>query len=175
MEIIMRLSISPTDICTAQQKGVRIVRGKPYFYTKGVVERSNKMIREAMVAELRQQGIELVTVRELKYGKWCERTVVKNKIPREKPVTVSIAYVFPYTSSTRKAEKLHGWCWMLERPDVDNLTKSVLDQLTEIGIWADDSQLIDLRVVKFRAERPLVQVKVSTESDDAVPPCIVMR
>lgn len=175
MEVMMRLSISPTDICTAQQKGVRIVHGKPYFYTKGVVERSNQLIRDAMVAELRQLGVELVTVRELKSGKWRERTVVKNKIARDKPVTVSIAYVFPYTSSTRKAEKLNGWCWMLERPDVDNLTKSVLDQLTEVGMWVDDSQLIDLRVVKLRAERPLVQVKVSTESDDAVPPCIVMR
>ena len=165
MEVIMRLSISPTDICTAQQKGVRIVHGKPYFYTKGVVERSNKLIREAMVAELRQQGVEMVTVRELKHGKWNERTIVKDKIDRGKPVTVSIAYIFPYTSSTRKAEKLKGWCWMLERPDVDTLTKSVLDQPTEIGMWAHDSQPIDRRVVNFRAERPRVQVELWTESD----------
>ena len=113
---MMRLSISPTEICTAQQKGVRIAHGKPYFYTKGVVERSNKLIREAMVAELRQLGVELVTVRELKHGKWCERTIVKDKIERGKPVTVSIAYVFPYTSSTRKADKLKGWCWMKVLP-----------------------------------------------------------
>ena len=42
-----------------------------------------------------------------------------------------------------KASKLIG-----PKPDVDNYAKAIMDAMTEAGAWGDDSQVIDLRVVK---------------------------
>ncbi len=36
--------------------------------------------------------------------------------------------------------------------DVDKLVRAVMDQITRSGIWADDSQVCDLRAVKRWAE-----------------------
>jgi len=38
------------------------------------------------------------------------------------------------------------------RGDIDNYVKAVLDVLTAAGVWADDSQVIDLRAEKCFAE-----------------------
>lgn len=37
------------------------------------------------------------------------------------------------------------------RPDIDKLTRAVLDGLTDAHLWQDDSQVIDLRVLKIYA------------------------
>lgn len=38
--------------------------------------------------------------------------------------------------------------------DLDNLPKSVLDALTHAGIWHDDGQIDDLRIVRAAVESP---------------------
>ena len=40
------------------------------------------------------------------------------------------------------------------KPDADNLVKSILDSMTRAGVWADDAQVCDLRVRKWRGVRP---------------------
>lgn len=42
----------------------------------------------------------------------------------------------------------------IERPDVDNLSKSLLDSMTRAGVWQDDAQVCDLRVRKWRGVHP---------------------
>jgi len=52
------------------------------------------------------------------------------------------------------------------RRDLDNLPKGLLDALTEAGVWADDSQVDDLRI--WRGQRaPGGQVVVTVEAMDA--------
>lgn len=34
------------------------------------------------------------------------------------------------------------------KPDIDKLTRAVLDALTEAGMWMDDAQVVDLQVTK---------------------------
>lgn len=43
------------------------------------------------------------------------------------------------------------------KPDVDNYAKAVMDGLTQIGMWGDDSQVVELRVMKrFVPHDPVV-------------------
>lgn len=50
--------------------------------------------------------------------------------------------------------------WHTKRPDCDNLAKSVLDALTLLGFWKDDSQVASLDVRKHYGE-PGVVITVS--------------
>ena len=38
--------------------------------------------------------------------------------------------------------------WHLQKPDIDNLAKAVLDALTTIGMWHDDSQINNCTFLK---------------------------
>ena len=44
-----------------------------------------------------------------------------------------------------------------QKPDLDNLAKAILDALTQIGVWRDDSQVIELTVRKVWVSDPLKQ------------------
>ncbi len=46
--------------------------------------------------------------------------------------------------------------------DLDNILKSLLDSLTKAGVWADDSQIDDLRVVR-KTVGGMVKVRVWTQ------------
>lgn len=50
-----------------------------------------------------------------------------------------------------------------DKPDLDNLTKPVLDALTSAGVWHDDSQVVLLRVSKCRAAGDAVGLRLSVE------------
>lgn len=52
---------------------------------------------------------------------------------------------------TTKPLKVRIECHMPDkrRRDLDNLQKAAFDALTKAGFWADDSQVIDYRVIKM--------------------------
>lgn len=47
------------------------------------------------------------------------------------------------------------------RSDVDNLAKLPIDIMTRLGYWNDDSQIFDLRIAKFYADQPGLEVVIS--------------
>lgn len=65
--------------------------------------------------------------------------------PFDGPVKVSIGFGYFV-----KNIKLRGKP-KTSRPDADNLVKLVLDVMTKIGYWNDDSQIVELTIMKHWA------------------------
>ena len=70
------------------------------------------------------------------------------------PVSVSLTFAMPRPKSHfgAKGLKASAPAAHVGKPDVDNLAKLILDQLTRSGnVWRDDSQVVSLTVHKFWA------------------------
>jgi crossover junction endodeoxyribonuclease RusA len=67
---------------------------------------------------------------------------------RGTPVWVRLEFVLPRPVSTPKRRTPPA----VKRPDLDKLTRAVLDALTSAGLFADDSQVVELRPLKRLAE-----------------------
>ena len=118
------LQVDPAALSTAQQKGVDFYRRR--VYTKAPVRKSHQLLLAEMLQEARLLGIK----------------------PYCGPATawrVCVEYIYRPRTLRRKdfgAPKT-------TRPDLDNLTKSVLDALTESGLaFSDDSQVAALEMSK---------------------------
>lgn len=59
---------------------------------------------------------------------------------------VRAAKTAPWPESARLCVAIEAQAPDKRRRDLDNLPKSVLDALTDAGVWADDSQIDDLRI-----------------------------
>lgn len=158
--------LNPADICTAQQKGARYIGGHIMFYTKPEVEKSNAMIRAALIEGLRPL-VPKFRLRQDKIGRGDKVRyrivpVMPTTIPKGVPVAVEITYSFPFQSNATKARKQKGREFMTERPDLDNLTKSVLDELTDIEVWKDDGQVVQLSMRKIRTHEPKISIDIET-------------
>lgn len=79
--------------------------------------------------------------------------------PHGMPVTVSIFWDFAYPKSAKEGQRKY-WTWRTQRPDLDNLSKSILDALTAARAWADDNQVVDLRLVKLNSPQPGLTIKL---------------
>ena len=72
-------------------------------------------------------------------------------LPFDCPLKVTISFTFARPKSHyRKSGELSPTAPIFHtaKPDADNAAKAVLDCLTEIGMWRDDSQIFDLCVWK---------------------------
>lgn len=68
------------------------------------------------------------------------------------PVRVTVEARFAYPNSTAKKRLIDG-APMTQRPDVENLAKTVLDGCTGV-VWKDDAQVAELLVRKVRVVDP---------------------
>ena len=73
--------------------------------------------------------------------------------PLEGPVSVKIRFHFPRPKAhfTKKGLRPNATVWYTSKPDSDNAAKAILDALTVLGMWKDDSQVCDLRCLKLYA------------------------
>ena len=67
------------------------------------------------------------------------------------PVSVVLVLVMPRTGATMTRSSPTGRIPHDVKPDVDNLTKALLDGITSGGAWVDDAQVVHLDVTKVRA------------------------
>jgi crossover junction endodeoxyribonuclease RusA len=58
------------------------------------------------------------------------------------------AHRWPRYGAKRLSVTIEAWMPDKRRRDLDNLLKAALDALTHAGVWDDDSQIDDLRIVR---------------------------
>lgn len=90
---------------------------------------------------------------------------VKPYLPREPltgPVAVSLAFFFarPKAHRNKRGLKSSAPAFHTQKPDADNLAKAVLDELTNAGLWKDDTQVVDISVTKAWDEQGGCQITV---------------
>ncbi len=91
--------------------------------------------------------------------------VAQNHAPREPwegPVGIELHFGLPKPKSAPKRRRV----WPDKRPDLDKLTRAVLDALTYV-VWVDDSQVIDIRASKdYGAPGVVVEVRRIVDEPD---------
>lgn len=126
--------VPPT--ATAQHKGVFVANGRPRFFVKRRVREAEGFLA-AMVAP---------------------------HAPREPfacPVELEARWTFPFRKAERRSVVKAGLdVPHASRPDLDNLEKSLLDVLTRLGFWTDDSLVAEKRTSKRRGARPGIEIAI---------------
>lgn len=63
---------------------------------------------------------------------------------KDVPVSVHITFLMPRPKTVKRHMPTVP-------PDIDKLCRAVLDALTDVGVWVDDSQVVDLGATKIYA------------------------
>jgi len=81
--------------------------------------------------------------------------------PWEGPVGIDLHFGLPKPKSAPKRKRV----WPDKRPDLDKLTRAVLDALTYV-VFADDSQVVDIRATKeYGAPGVVVEIHRVQDAD----------
>lgn len=95
-----------------------------------------------------------------KLGPWRE-TVTANTtqyagvFPKPVPVRAEYTFYMPRPKTVKRDRPTVP-------PDLDKLERAVNDALTRAGVWADDSQLVEVRAMKcYASDTPGVRIRLS--------------
>lgn len=87
--------------------------------------------------------------------------------PLEGPLRVDIDWYLPRPKTRLRKKDPEGPIWCAKKIDIDNLLKAILDALTMVGFWADDSAVrstAGLRVMEHRkGGRPGAVIRIRRE------------
>lgn len=61
----------------------------------------------------------------------------------------ALEHRWPKHGDKRLTVRIEAWVPDKRRRDLDNMLKAALDALTHAGVWDDDSQIDDLRIVRM--------------------------
>lgn len=126
--------VPPT--ATAQQKGAFVCGGRVRFYTKKKVRQSENFLAALI-------------------------SMHTPDVPFAEPVSLKVRWTFPYRKSERKrvvnagADIPHT-----SRPDLDNLEKNLLDVLTRLNFWTDDSLVAEKSTSKWWGPKPGIDIEI---------------
>lgn len=76
--------------------------------------------------------------------------------PMEGALRLKVDVFLPVTiswSKTKKTKALIGTYWPTSRPDLDNYIKQVMDCMTKLRFWNDDSQVVTISAGKRFASK----------------------
>jgi Holliday junction resolvase RusA-like endonuclease len=144
LTIEVTLQIDPRQLRTAQQKGVRVAniggRNVVMHYVKPEIQRAHRIL----VGQLSHLGTRMDDGRS--------------------PWLYEVMYVYGTTD-----KKLYGKL-KVTRPDGDNITKGLLDAITDARIaWADDAQAhcdgCHRRYIMDKTEPPHIELKLTKIGD----------
>ena len=78
-----------------------------------------------------------------------------------KPLLVNIRayYKIPLMSKVKTQKCISGLIRPITKPDLDNVSKCILDALNGIA-YKDDSQVVDLHITKHYSDEPRVEVEI---------------
>ena len=104
--------------------------------------------------------------------KSCIAQAAREVLPSEpitEPIKLDVCFFMPRPKSHSKKDGSYRESHIdrrhSQKPDADNLVKAVMDALSELQAWKDDSQVWDLRVVKVWADTARIsgaQVSITT-------------
>ena len=80
-----------------------------------------------------------------------------NRVQFDGPLRLAILFVMqrPKSHLNRHGDvRPNAPAWHESKPDADNLAKAVMDAMTALGVWRDDSQVVQLEVSKVYGARP---------------------
>ena len=83
--------------------------------------------------------------------------------PLDEPCQVGIVFIYPHTKESKRLADKTGADVVNKstRPDLDNLSKSVLDCLVDSGWIKDDGLIYELILRKGHGETPMVIVDIT--------------
>ena len=124
---------------TAQHKGFFYdhAHDRPVYFVKPEVQRARETWRTA-IAGIRSQF---------------------SAVP-EGPLFLEVSLAWPFPKSEPKWKRLLKWFPKTTKPDVDNAVKLLLDTMTAMQFWRDDSQIHRLHVTKWMAEKGMVGIRL---------------
>lgn len=133
--LAFRLDCVPPT-ATAQQKGACVRGGRVRFFTKARVSRDADFLAALLLPH-------------------------RPPAPFSGPVSFEAVWTFPWRRSERKSDVAAGVPLPhASRPDLDNLEKLLLDVMTRLRFWEDDSLVAEKRTAKFRGPRPGIGIRV---------------
>lgn len=139
-KIISFLLPGNPDTSTAQQKGVRIVRGQPQFFEKSTVARAKARLS------------------------W----LLKQTRPKH-PYTGSVELQVEWRFARGSKPKRFIGTFKKTRPDLDNMLKGFMDVMGDLGYFEDDAQVCRIMLSKVWVDDPDAGIYVQIcEMDDNV-------
>ena len=127
---------SPSTV-TAQQKGLRIFRGHPQFYDKPKVKKAKAALGDALLPFVPDEPY-------------------KGKIYRR------VLWAFNKKSLLKRERRT----FHTKKIDLDNLCKGLLDVMTNVGFWDDDSSIVKLDLTKaWNADCPGLYIQILEVND----------
>lgn len=76
-----------------------------------------------------------------------------NEQPIEGPVAMAVSFYMPRPKRLMRIKDPDCIIPHTSKPDIDNLLKAVMDALTTIGVWRDDTQVVELTTWKYYCEK----------------------